>query len=147
MVSSRTDDETRFPIYSAIEKRFKNTELPAICYPVGISAYFADQMLTFGVDAPVIIEELQQSMVRRGRNQEPVRIDAPMDVAIDAFITNKFWMVLSREIQDAHIYDSETFLIYMATYSPYAIWIGLGDPPKEGLCHPPKDDKVRIVEI
>jgi hypothetical protein len=128
MVSHRSDDQTEevtYPILSEVEERFKSDNLSALCYPIGLAAYFADQLLYYGAFPIEIIEELRQGSVRKGKDQSLVSFPQTLEVAVDSLIGNDFYMLLAIEIKESHIYDADTFFDFMQDNSPEAIQLGV----------------------
>lgn len=128
MVSSGSSDEaTRvaYPILSEVEDRFKHNKMSALCYPMGLAAYFADQILNNGAEPADLIEEIRQNCIRRGEEQHASEFPQTLEVSIDALINNNFYMLLALEIKEARIYDTESFFEFMQTCSPEANQLGV----------------------
>lgn len=132
MVSRGTNDQTgvTYPILSEVESRFVG-KLSALCYPMGLAAYYADQILYYSAEPNELVEELRQGLIRRGEDQQPVKFPQPLDVAVDALISNDFYMLLTMELKDSQIYDADTFFEFMQQNSPEANQLGvIGNNPR-----------------
>ena len=134
MVSNRTDDKTKpvtYPILAEVEERCKSDNLIILCYPIGLAAYFTDQLLHYGASATEIVEEIREGQVRKGEHQSLVKFPQTLEVAVDSLISSDFYMLLSIEIKESNIYDADTFFEFMQGNSPEAIQLGVtGKSPR-----------------
>jgi len=137
-----------YPITQAVDKRFRDSGLLSICYPIGLYAYFADQILSFGIRPEVLIEEIKNKQIRTGPDQTLTICNEPLDVAIDALVNNNFWMFFGVELLDGKVYDADTFFLFMQTKSPLAMHLGLIDLPKGKTFNPPEGgEDIRTVNL
>lgn len=126
--------EPPFPILSEVEQRY-NGKIGVVCYPVGLAAYFADQILYHNAEPIDLINEIRENKIRRVDGTLTVYPE-PLNVAVDSLVSNNFYMLLAGELTEAKIYDAETFFEFMQNTSPTANQLGvIGNNPRGRFRH------------
>lgn len=149
MASSGPNDKTETvpTVLDEIKERFTNNQVDVICYPLGLAAYFTDQMLYHNADPSALVEEIRLNLIRQGDSQDPTNFTESLAVASDALIANAFYKLLSLEIKEAKIYDAETFFEFMQTNSPEALQLGVAGMELRGRFKPAKNHVPRDISL
>lgn len=141
MVSCWTDDSNL--ISYAVNERFKHNKIPIICYPVGLCAYFVDQLLFFNIPVEVLLDEIDRCQIRSGKKNLPKPFLYELSVAKDSLIANKYHLLLSQAVKDAEIYDIDSFTDFIIRTSSMARHLGL--KPNASKFIPPTNRIPRII--